>query len=72
MFNPMFLILPILGTLLYFVILFAIVQQGVILAMRRARREGWTEENDPENATWLSSRQREELAAHKARREGAA
>lgn len=61
------IILPILSWIIGLAILYFIVQAAIINALKRARREAWTEEHMPEKADWLTPRQREELAAHKNR-----
>lgn len=58
-----YFVLPIFGLAISLVVLYFIIRGAVISGLRHARREQWTEEFTPEKATWLSPRQRDELAA---------
>lgn len=42
-------------------LMYVIVQAAVVNAMRRARREEWTETYDVKHAHWLTDRQRDTL-----------
>jgi hypothetical protein len=59
------LILPVLSWAIALVVLYYVIQAAIVAALKRARREAWTEEHMPEKAAWLTERQREELAARK-------
>lgn len=62
------IIIPIVIWALSLLILYAIIRVAIVHALRRARREAYTEDHAPELAEWLSSQQRTELAEYRARR----
>ena len=63
MFDPLAIIIPLLALALSLVLLYFIVREAIISALKRARREGWTEIHMPEDAEWLTPAQRERLIA---------
>ncbi|MAB81789.1 MULTISPECIES: hypothetical protein [Microbacterium] len=66
-FLVIYILVPLLLTAAGFVITYFIIKAAVINGQRHARREAYVEDFLPEQATWLSGRQREELKAHAAR-----
>ena len=63
--TPDPLIIPILliSLAVNALIMFAVVYLAIVHAMRRARREEFTETYDTKNATWLTRAQRHTLAS---------
>jgi hypothetical protein len=62
-FTLLSIILPILSWAIALVVLYYVIQAAIVAAMKRVRREAWTEQHMPEKATWLTQRQRDELSA---------
>ena len=61
------LIISALMLVIGLVVAYFIIKSAIINGQRHARREQYVEDYLPEQASWLSSRQREELKEHSAR-----
>lgn len=59
--EPTFLV-TLFSAIIALGIMYGIIYFAVVQALRRARREAWTETYDSRHATWLHPTQRETLA----------
>lgn len=58
------IIVPVLVCVVAVGALYFIIQNAIVAAMRRARREQFTEDYVPEKAKWLTEQQRAQLRLH--------